>query len=144
MTAVQTREPERMRDEPAADVGDVELVDVRRSLVRRLATPGATLGSIASLLAAYLVVRMETSQPSPPPLSEEAAKTLVADVASLKSNVASLVEASRGIKATVDQVDRRTVEFEASVTLLRMSLTNAGFRLDAVEREVGRLQSRRE
>ena len=150
MTAVPTREPARAaRDQEQIELSPesvADVADVKRSIVAKLVTPGTTVGSIASLLAVYLIVRMESQPPRPQSeaLTRDAAAALVADVAALKLSAATLVDSSRDIKDKVDLVDRRTAEMESALSLLRMSMQNQGFRLDAAERDINRLQSRRE
>lgn len=133
-----TTEPDATRD-ARPDALAEDLTTARRSLITKLVTPGSTVATIASALAAYFIVRAETHLPvrQDASMTREQAEALVADVRDLKLTVGR-------IEQKVNQFDGWKTGLDQSLAAFRLGQQNAEFRMQGIERDINRLQSRRE
>lgn len=115
---------------------DIDVGDPRKAIVRKLVNGKTTLGSVAALALGYFIWWSQQPQP--------VSAAVTGQLAALQASVDSLKLTVDGIKADVGDIKRTKGDLEAALTSFRLAMQALEYRVGSTERDVTRLQSKRD
>lgn len=136
MTAVPNANPTARQPSAQTRSDDIDVGDPRKAILKRLVNGKTTLGSVAALALCYFIWWSQQPQP--------VSSAVTAQLTSLQASVDALKLTVDGIKADVGDIKRTKGDLEAALNSFRLAMQALEYRVGTTERDVTRLQSKRD